>query len=238
MATFESSELIRLRNAGLVDSSLSSPLSTVMCATQDVPVAPLATNCGNIFGPELLLGRYLSANSFTPTSLIKVAKGGTTLYTDWRSPKTVAQSGGSVGPLYTQLASRIDSLKSSPAGVHPNCASEACRWAAFIWFQGENDSMDQAAANAYAQNLRNLIADVRGKVGSSNLPVIIVEMGKWPQSLDYGPVVLAAQRSVVAADPYARTVKTDDLSGFYHYDPIAQMVIGERVGIALKPMLP
>ncbi len=237
MATFESSELIRLKNAGLVGAFLNTPLSSVMCSMNSPAIAGLTTNCGGIFGPELLLGHYLHANGGTPTSLIKVAKGGTNLYTDWRSPKTVAQSGGSVGPLHVELQSRIDSLVSNPASVHALCASMACLWGAFIWFQGENDSFDQAAAGVYAKNLTNLIADVRERIGASKLPVVIVEIGKWAQSLDHGATVRSAQQSVVAADTQTRLVKTDDLSGFYHYDPAAQLIIGERVGIALRSML-
>lgn len=237
MATFESSELIRLKNAGLVGPFLKTPLPSVMCAMNGTKIAGLTTNCGSIFGPELVLGHYLHANGGTPTSLIKVAKGGTTLYTDWRSPETVAQSGGSVGPLYSELQSRIDSLASSPASVHARCESVACRWGGFIWFQGENDAFDPAAAGAYAKNLTNLIVDVRKRVGASTLPVVVVGIGKWAQSLAHGATVRLAQQSVVAADAQTRLVKTDDLSGFYHYDPAAQLIIGERVGIALRSMV-
>lgn len=98
--------------------------------------------------------------------------------------------------------------------------------------------MDQAGAGAYAKNLANLIADVRGRAENSNLPVVIVEIGKWAQSMTYGSTVRSAQQTVVAADAHARLVKSDDLSGFYHYDPAAQMIIGERVGIALESLLP
>jgi hypothetical protein len=238
MATFESSELIRLKKAGLVGGFLKTPLASVTCALNHPDVAQLTTNCGAIFGPELVLGRYLHASGDTPTSLIKVTKGASTLYTEWRGPTTVAQSGGTVGLLYTQLQNRIDSLASRPEGVHASCASMPCRFGGFIWFQGENDSLDQAAASAYATNLRNLLVDVRGRVGASTMPVVVVEMGKWAQSLDYGASVRLAQRSVVTADANTRLVKTDDLSGFYLYDPAAQLIIGERVGIALSSMLP
>jgi hypothetical protein len=234
MVAFEAEELIRLHKAGLVSSKLSSGHPTVMCAKDDAEVAPLALNCGSPFGPELMLGQVLGKTSYAPTSLIKVAKGGTTLLVDWRSPS----SGGTVGPWYTKLRERIGQLKSDPASLHPACTSEQCRWAAFIWFQGENDSFDQANAEAYAQNLKHLIADVRSDVGSETLPVVIVEIGKWAQSLAHGSTVLAAQEAVVAADPHARSVVTDDLSGFYHYDPAAQLIIGERVAHALQELLP
>ena len=90
---------------------------------------------------------------------------------------------------------------------------------------------------AYEQNLTNLIADVRAEIGDPALPVIILEMGAWAQSLTYGGVVTSAQQAVVAADANAELVVTDDLSGFYLYDAGAHLIIGERVGQALVPML-
>jgi hypothetical protein len=78
---------------------------------------------------------------------------------------------------------------------------------------------------------------VRKDVGSPTLPVVIIQTGAWAQSLKSGKTVAAAQTSVVKADKYARIVNTADLSGFYHYDPAAQLIIGERVALAVKSLL-
>ncbi len=229
----EARELLRLNAAGLVGANLTSPYTRVLCSKINTPVAPLTTNCGSPFGPELVLGHALGKTAYSPTSLVKVAVGGTTLYVDWRSPL----SGGTVGPLYTQLRTRIQSLKSDPASVHPLCKTQSCRWSAFVWFQGENDSFNQANGESYEQNLKNLIADVRSDVGSPTLPVVIVQVGGWAQSLRYGKKVAAAQTAVVSADKYARIVNTADLSPYYHYDPAAQLIIGDRVSQAVQALL-
>jgi hypothetical protein len=42
---------------------------------------------------------------------------------------------------------------------------------------------------------------------------------------------------VANADSGAKFVPTDDLSGYFHYDPAAQLIIGERIGKALVPMM-
>jgi hypothetical protein len=236
IAALETSELIRLNREGLVNASLSAPYSKVMCAWKNSPEA-LALNCGNPFGPELVLGHVLGATTHSPTSLIKVAKGGTSLYVDWLPPSAASRTGRAVGPLYKELSQRIKSLQTNPSSVHPNCATQKCRWAGFIWFQGENDVFDAAYSQAYGQNLKNLISDVRSEIGSPALPVIIVEIGAWAQSCDSQKKVAPAQQAFVAADPYARLVETDDLSGFYHYDPAGQLIIGDRVAKALIPML-
>ena len=156
---------------------------------------------------------------------------------NWRPPL----SGGTTGYLYSQLRTRIQSLKLDPASVNPSCKTRACRWFAFVWFQGEADSdgnpeKSSANADAYEQNLKNLIADVHKEVGSPTLPVVIVQTGAWAQGLSYGKIVAAAQTSVVNADKYTRIVTTSDLSKFYHYDPAAQLIIGERVALAVQSL--
>ena len=83
---------------------------------------------------------------------------------------------------------------------------------------GTSDVPAPCSHLSYAQNLKNLIADVRSDVGSPTLPVVIVQTGTWTQSMTFGKNVAAAQSSVVTADKYARLVNTFDLSGFYHCD--------------------
>jgi hypothetical protein len=244
MAALEASELVRLHAAGLVGANLTTPNTKVLCAWNTTPVAPLVlstlgSRCGGP-GPELVFGHALSKEGYSSTSLIKVAHGGTNLYSDWRSPL----SGGTPGPknLYAQLRARIQSLKADPASVNPACKTRACKWSAFVWFQGEADSDGNSQtpstnSDAYEQNLKNLIADVRNDTGSPTLPVVIIQTGSWAQSLKYGKTIAAAQTSVVNADKYARIVITSDLNGFYHYDSASQLIIGERVSLAVKELL-
>ena len=238
MAELEAKELVRLNAAGLVGANLTSPYAKVLCSMNATAVAPLSAyaKCGAPFGPELVLGHSLGKAGYSATSLIKVATGGTDLYTNWRSPLSAATS-GIVGPRYTELRSRIQSLKSAPASVNPLCSTRSCRWSAFIWFQGEADALFKVNSESYAQNLKNLIADVRSEVGSPTLPVVIVQIGGWAQSLTYGKNVVAAQISFVKEDKHARIVNTADLSSFYHYDSAAQLIIGDRVSQAVQALL-
>jgi hypothetical protein len=71
---------------------------------------------------------------------------------------------------------------------------------------------------------------------------VIVQIGKWGQSfrvnnVAIGVAVADAQTKVVKEDKYARIVNTADLSGFYHYDSASQLIIGERVSLAVKSLL-
>ena len=60
------------------------------------PLQDLSVGCGNPFGPELVMGEYLGDQLERPTSLIKVARGGTTLYADWLSPTAASRRGRAV----------------------------------------------------------------------------------------------------------------------------------------------
>jgi len=232
MADLEIEALIAYRDAGLVGPDLTAPHADTYCAF-DGPAAPLAGGCGYPFGPELMAGHAWAVGGGAPTSFVKVAEGGSTLFTDWRSPA----SGGVVGPEFQRLSRTIVSLASDPAATHPACADQACRWGAFVWFQGENDSFEEQNASEYESNLRNLLADVRAAAADPELPVIVVQTGAWAQSLDYGREVAAAQQRVVDDDPRATLVVTDDLSGYYHYDPAAQLIIGARVYDAILSLV-
>jgi hypothetical protein len=239
----EAVEVVRLHDQGLVGSMFTGPgRKDVMCSWQvpgqgslvtQQPLQGLTVGCGNPFGMELVLGQYLGERLQSPTSLIKVAKGGTTLYADWLSPTAASRHKRPVGPLYVQMAKVIAQVHQAPKQLNPACSGQLCSWQAFVWFQGENDVFVPDAIPEYENNLHDLITDVRQAAGDPALPVILVQLGYWASSI--GPDVAKAQAKVASADPNVHLVKTDDLSRFYHYDPAAQMIIGERVGRALRP---
>jgi hypothetical protein len=218
--------MVALRNAGLISSALFSPLSGVYCSIfwneDNTPLAPLSmfSRCGGDFGPELMLGHRLAKAGRSPAALVKVAAGGSSLAEEWK-PNSFMRNA---------LRGRVTDLTSQPKSIHPECGSRTCRFKAFIWFQGENDSFDQAAAMAYEQNLRSFIREVRSWTGSSNLPVIIIQIGMWAQKdADYGKVVAKAQETIAQTESNVTLVETDDLSEHYHFDPAAQLIIGGRV---------
>ena len=246
MAALEASELVRLKSLGLVGNILNTPSTNVFCSANESKLVPLQAlipenvECASPVGPEHVFGRALSKAGHSSTSVIKVAVGGTSLYDDWRSPKMGGETSAKSQLLYAKLRARIQSLKSNPTSVNPACkAPRTCQWSAFVWFQGESDTFNATHIAAYEQNLKNFIADVRADVGSPTLPVVIVQIGSWAQSISggQGKLVANAQTAIVKADPYSRIVNTADLNGYYHYDPAAQMIIGERVSVAVKSLL-
>lgn len=239
VSALEANQLIAMQNSKFIDAKFPNPPqnNTAFCTATNDPATPVATNCGNPYGPELMFSRVFAKNNKDPFAVVKVVQGGTSLAVDWISPSA---SGGHPGPMYKQLSARIASLKSAPASIYPSCATgnNACKFQAFVWFQGENDCFEQKDADAYASNLKHFIADVRAAIGDPNFPVVIVQVGYWPNTLPYGPTVLKAQADFVQNTPNTTLVTTVDLSQYFHFDPAAQLIIGERIAEGVKKVAP
>lgn len=235
VSALEANDLVGLKKAGLIDRRFPQPPRNNLAYCTDTmnPAVPLATSCGNPFGPELLFSRAYAKNTSDPFTVVKVVEGGTSLAVDWISPSA---SNGHPGSMYKELADRIASLRNDPKSIHPHCASsgKACAFKAFVWFQGENDCFDQTYAENYANNLKHFITDVRAMLGDPTFPVVIVQIGYWANTLPYGPTVLQAQADFVKNTPNTKLVTTLDLSQYFHYDPAAQLIIGQRVAGAVK----
>jgi hypothetical protein len=238
--------LAQISRAGVVGQYLMQPRADVLYSNNGSIPAPLNLKAGDGFGPELAAGRMAGETLAGPVAIAKVAYGGTNLYENWLSPSAASERKRETGPLYLKLAEQIKNLSSDPARIHPSCTSLNCRWEAFVWFQGESDSFSSANGAEYEKNLGHLIADVRKATGNPNLLVVIVQIGVWAKDqggatdggVAGGLAVYRAQARVVAADARAKLVQTDDLSGFFHYDPAAQWIIGTRIGVALGQQCP
>jgi len=122
---------------------------------------------GNLFGPEVTLGRTLAdALPGENFALIKHALGGTDLENDW-DPST--------GPTYAAFKNTVaDGLTALAAAGHTT------EIAGMLWLQGERDVVvSDAFANAYEANLTAFIGDVRNEYGeafaAAALPFVIPE---------------------------------------------------------------
>jgi hypothetical protein len=135
-------------------------------------------------GPELGLAQVIheNINSDKPVYIIRYASGGTpfTGSPSWKSP-----SSGETGLLYQNLTKYVnDGLENlAEQGLAPKIR-------AFVWMQGEADGGDQAAANAYKNNMKNMVKDIRNTYSSyatdgngDNIVVVdghISDSGVWP----------------------------------------------------------
>lgn len=109
---------------------------------------------GGFFGPELGLAEKL--NELYPDKtffIIKYAWGGTNLYEQWLSP-----SAGKEGPLYSSFVQYVNTSIQYLKAKNYNVKIEG-----ICWMQGESDSLEEANAIAYENNLSCFINDLRAE---------------------------------------------------------------------------
>jgi len=125
------------------------------------------------FGPEMELGWELGEHFHEPVLLVKTCWGGKSLMNDFRPPR----SGGDVGPFYLQM---IEEYRAAIAGYgerFPELAEFEPELTGFVWFQGWNDMFTEGGLEGYAQNLINLVKDVRDELEVPDLPFVVGQTG-------------------------------------------------------------
>ena len=226
---------------------LMKPRDDVWCINAGKVSGPLRPGYGygeGNFGLELTMGRVLGDAVDNPIVLFKTSTGGTTLHKHWRPPSAVKRAGGEVGPLYTRMIRRFHNILANREDAF-GAFKGPIEVAGFVWFQGENDccAKDEGGKGFweyYEENLKDLIEDVRREVGVPKLPVLIVQINDacWDGLPNRGGTVLRPiQQKVAESDPHATWIKTCDLNSGYHYDSASHIIIGERAGKALLPLI-
>ncbi|HEX8910966.1 MAG TPA: sialate O-acetylesterase [Humisphaera sp.] len=151
-------------------------------------------------GPELEFGRVVGDAYAEPVLLIKTAWGGRSLYRDFRPPSagmppaavlekalakarekkpatTLDDVKAPYGASYRAMLDEVRTTLADLKAYVPGYAGQGYELAGFVWFQGWNDMIDDAATAEYATNLGHLIRDVRKDLGVPKLPVVVGQMG-------------------------------------------------------------
>lgn len=190
-------------------------------------------------GPELGFGFVMGDHLKEPVLLIKTAWGGKSLFVDFRPPS----SGGQVGPYYTKM---VEEVRAALAGL----GDEKYEIVGFVWQQGWNDMCTKDAIPEYAQNLVNLVKDLREEFDSPDMPVVVGELGNG------GPVTggdmfdfRKAQEEGTKQITNALFIKTTDFArpaelspnpGHGHHwfgNAESYFLIGEALGEGMKKLL-
>jgi len=187
-------------------------------------------------GPELSLGRSLG-NIYqnepgTRVVIIKYAKGGTDLMTQWKAGGTATTEGD--GQSYATFQQTVTSGLANLAAAYPSAAIEI---ESMVWMQGESDAV-VGSSGSYGQNLAAFIADIRATY-KPKLPFVLGRLSVKQTALDQAQFALvrAAQESVAAADPYTALLNTDSFgikSDNLHFSGGGQQSLG--TGFAEKSM--
>ena len=118
----------------------------VKCATKQ-------GEAGGYFGPELGMAEKLSQEyPDQQFFIIKYAWGGSNLHRQWLSPSSI----GKTGELYLNFVAFVEASINYLVSKNYDVKIEG-----MCWMQGESDSIAKGTAQDYAENLKNLIKDIR-----------------------------------------------------------------------------
>ena len=194
------------------------------------------------YGPELVFGHYMGELSAHDVLLVKVVQGGTDLRVDWKTPCSAANSSNNFTEdelaqesLYDALIDKANQILDPDqlAAYFPQYAGKQAQIAGFIWFQGWNDGGKSVNEANYETNLTCLINDLRSDLNLPSLPVVIAQSHYGDPD---GPIQ-TAQANVAAAMDNTGLAITDDLSGYYHFDSAAHLVIGKRMADQMQLLM-
>jgi hypothetical protein len=181
------------------------------------PMEPGTGPHGTGFGPELSFAREWTATSGRPLAIVKVARSATWLRTHWHPEGR--------GGLYRQL---IDTARAA-------MATGPVALQGLVWMQGESDSLDQGAADAYARTFALFLARLRNDLGVPRLPVVAGLVNPPVASFPYVQTVRAAFEKLqsdglhlVGCDDLPK--RKDDL----HYTPVGISRLGHRFADKLR----
>lgn len=183
------------------------------------------------FGPELMFGHVMGDLFDNPVFLVKIAQGKLALAVQGRPPR----SGGTTGSYYHRLVSRCKKVLAElpvymPDEVVANSTGTKARgyeWAGLVWFQGWNDHLTAQHRDEYANNLANLIRDLRAELGAPRLPVVIGEFGV--NGAEAGPEIRelrAAQWEVVNMPEFQGTIALAPTVPYWDHEAEAMLKRG------------
>jgi len=164
-------------------------------------------------GPELQFGHVVGDHFEEQVLLIKIAWGGKSIAKDFRPPS----SGGEIGACYKEMFHHVSAVLDNLEEHFAAYDGEGYEIVGFGWHQGWNDRVNQAANDAYEENLANFIRDVRKELAIEKLPFVIAETGmsgheeKHPRALS----LMRAQAAVADYEEFKGNVAFVGTKDFY-----------------------
>ena len=189
------------------------------------------------FGPEIGIAEAMHEKYANKLFLIKYACGGSCLKDDWL---------GKNSPMYGRFIEYVKLQMNHlvEKGYIPTIK-------AFCWMQGEGDSYSPEYYNAYQDNLRQFVTDVRTDLkslsGNVDMPFIdagISNASVWPHpsKVNEAKVAFAAESKnnyfidTIAAGMHTNQEPTTEVD-LCHYDSESEILLGHLFAEAFEPFL-
>lgn len=188
---------------------------------------------GGHHGPEITFAERLS-ESFGRVAIIKYAKGGSSLYSDW--------SASGPGPRYQIFLKTVEAGLSALAEKHPDTELVV---SGMLWVQGERDAKAERAVvhESYRDNLEAFIQDVREKLEVPDLPFVVSRLSNMQFKIFRKPGfanVRGAQDDIAANVANVGLIDVDDQcirDDELHFATGGQQHIGRAAASLLIDML-
>ncbi len=199
------------------------------------------------FGPEVKLGydlsRVVEQTPDTQLAIIKYAKGGSTLATDWKANGNVTTDGDGV---HYQVFQRV--VRDGLAKLRSAYSNGTVEIAGMVWVQGEQDiDKGSSTAMAYATNLTAFINDVR-QTFCPTMPFCLSRISTQqkyysvPSKYTDFLTVRSNQLAVAATVPSTYMIETDGtnftvMADRGHFDAQGQQALGAAFAAQLANIL-
>lgn len=170
----------------------------------------------NHIGPEYGFGFAVGDSYEDPVLIIKSAWGGRSLHKDFLSPGSAEypkpEKDGDMGFFYAEILRHVKEVTGNLKNYFPNDSGKGYEIVGFGWHQGWNDRIDQAAVDAYEENMVHFVKDIRKDLGIPKLPFVIANtgMGGWDIPERYKARV---EKLMVAQLALANPLKYPDFKG-------------------------
>lgn len=177
------------------------------------------------WGPEAQFAfRWSQERPCAPLYVVKYARGETGVALD---PAHSDWSPSSDGDVWAKATTQVDAAEAALKSQ-----SQPLQVAAVFWMQGETDAQDPGKAEAYRQNLSNLIMRIRARWGDEKTRVYIGQVDDPSASITGWDKVRQAQAAVAASTPDVHLTDTDPLprqpADGVHLTGAGQVGLGDR----------
>ncbi len=191
----------------------------------------------NRFGPELSFGKRMAELTGEPIAIIKYARGGSSIelgasgYGTW---KKNYQDSTTINQ-WDHFQHTLD-LAFAQKDINGDGLQDTLVPAGIIWMQGESDATKEGAAQAYYDNLSQLMKDITAAFGVEELPIVICRIrdsGQTPEErlMPYIETVWDAQVRYARDNDHVELIRLQEpiefLDDGWHYASRHYLEMGE-----------